>query len=345
MKRWTVFVTAVAMLFALASCGNGNGAGSASNQGGQSSVGQSKGSGGSGETVQLSCGAAGTTSWVYSCVTAASEILKQYTNIDLVVQSTPGSTVHYGMIANGEIQMGSGFSPTDYWAWNGIGDLYPQSYKGEFYAIVPLTTSYFYCFVREDSAIQNLSDLTGKTVFVGDPGSASAAGIQDVIKALKMEFKQVSTDRDEGFEMLKDGRVDAAMYIGAAPYSSILSIAADVNLRFIPFTTEEQQKAIQAGPYNFAGSISKDSYDFLTEDVPTLCMIQNLNVDSDMDEALVYEMTKTLVDHWDELVSVVAGAGQVDPLKDINNCIVPIHPGAIRYYEEQGVTIKDSLKP
>ena len=341
MKKIIIWALTLSMLLALSACAGAT-SGTQANPGADGNA-----SAAAGKTVQLSCGAAGTTSWVYSCVTAASEILKQYTNIDLVVQSTPGSTVHYGMIANNEIQMGSGFSPTDYWAWNGIGELFPQNYEGEFYTIVPLTTSYFYCFVRADSSIQSISDLAGKTVFVGDPGSASAAGIQDVLKGLGIDqaFRQISTDRDEGFAMLKDNRVDAAMYIGSAPYSSILSIAADVSLRFIPLTTEEQEKAIKTGPYNFAGAIGKDSYDFLTEDVPTLCMIQNINVDSDMDEALVYEMTKTLVEHWDELVAVVAGAGQVDPLVDINNCIVPIHPGAIRYYEEQGVTIKDCLRP
>lgn len=335
MKKFLSLLLALTMVFSLAACGSTESTDPTSPVQNTSTDG----------TIQLSCGAAGTTSWVYSCVTAASEILKQNSNIDLVVQSTPGSTVHYGMIANGEIQMGSGFSPTDYWAWNGIGDLFPQSYANEFYAIVPLTTSYFYCFVRSDSDIQSMSDLTGRTVFVGDPGSASAVGIQDVIKALKLEMKEVSTDRDEGFEMLKDGRVDAAMYIGAAPYSSILSIAADVDIRFIPLTEDEQKQTIAAGPYNFVGSIPADSYDFIQEDVPTLCMIQELIVDNDMDEDTVYEMTKTLVEHWDDLVSVVSGAGRVNPLVDINNCIVPIHPGAIKYYEEQGITIKPELKP
>ena len=295
--------------------------------------------------VQLSCGAAGATSWVYSCVTAVSEILKQHSDIDLVVQSTPGSTVHYGMMASGELKMGSGYNPTDYWAWNGIGALFPKSYKGEFYTMIPLARSYFYVIVKKDSPITKIADLKGKRVFVGDPGSAQAAGTQDVIKALSLEMDQIMTDRDEGFEMLKDGRVEALMYGGAAPYSSILAVASDIDIRFIPMTGEEQKSITEVAPYYFAGAIPKDSYDFLDGDIDTVCTYQNIVVSKALDSEIVYTMTKTLVEHWKELNSIVAGTSDIDPLVNINNSVVPIHPGAIKYYEEKGITIVPTLHP
>ena len=76
MKKFLSLLLALTMVFSLAACGSTESTDPTSPVQNTSTDG----------TIQLSCGAAGTTSWVYSCVTAASEILKQNSNIDLVVQ-------------------------------------------------------------------------------------------------------------------------------------------------------------------------------------------------------------------------------------------------------------------
>lgn len=344
MKKLVAVAMILCMLLSMAACSSGSSssAGSAVPQ----ASGAAAGSGGSGSVVQLATGAAGPTSWAYACLSAIAEVVKQHNpQLDLVIESTPGSTSHYSMFADHEIQVGSGYAPTDYWAWNqGTSDLFTESYAGKFYALVPLTEAYEYVFVRADSKIKSLSDLNGRTVFVGDPGAASTAGSLAIVKALNLNVKQVTTDRDEGFQMLVDKRVDACLYSGAAPYSSILSVASNCDIRFIPFSEKEIETCTAAYPYMHKGAIPSSAYDFLKEDVSTLAMCQNINVSSTMDDTTAYELTKAIVENWKEIVATIPACGVVDPLKDINNVVVPVAPGAAKYYEEKGVTLKDNLK-
>ena len=107
MRRKLLFFISLIMLTSvlLSACSGGNGNKDVSNNGN--------------EIIQLKAGGAGTTSWSYSCLVAVSEAIKKFDpTLDLIVQSTPGSTTHYAMLRSGELDLGSGFTPTDYWAKN-----------------------------------------------------------------------------------------------------------------------------------------------------------------------------------------------------------------------------------
>nr|WP_312576128.1 TAXI family TRAP transporter solute-binding subunit [Sedimentibacter sp.] len=306
----------------------------------------SQGNGDNGGITQLRVGGAGTTTWSYSCLVAVSEAIKQKDpSIDLVIQSTPGSTTHYAMFKNGELDLGSGYTPTDYWALNGIAPLYDEKYDDCFYTLAPVTVSKTQIIVDKNSSIQSIQDLNGKKVFVGDPGAAATALAVEIVDALQLDIQSIQTDRNEGFEMLKDGRVDAVIQNTGVPYASVLEVASAIPLRIIPFTDEEIETCLARGPYNTVGEITSSDYDFVTEPVKTLTQIQNINISSKVSDDVAYKIAKAISESWDDVVATVPAAGKVSPVEDIDKSVAKIHPGAIKYYEEQGVKIPDKLKP
>jgi hypothetical protein len=69
----------------------------------------------------------------------------------------------------------------------------------------------------------------------------------------------------------------------------------------------------------------------------------HLFVRADADEDLIYQMTKVLYEHTDKLVQTSKAASTVSPAYAMASTVVPLHPGAIRYYREIGVAIPARL--
>ena len=296
--------------------------------------------------VQLRVGASFPTSWSYSCTVAIAEAVRQVDpSLDMMVQATPGSTNHPYMFIANELDLGTGFTPTDYWANHGHPPMFEEPMEGVFYKVVPIAISKTHILVRDDSTIQSISDLNGRRVSVGEAGGAATQMALNIVEALGLQLNAIQNSRTEAFEMLRDGRLDALILNQGAPFAGVIEFATVANPRFIPFTEDEVATFVEAGPYCFSGYLTSNEYQFIPEPVRTLTQLQNIHANATLDEEIVYRLTKAIVAAWPEVVRVVPAAGSVDPLVDVVKSVTKIHPGAIRYYEERGVVIPDELRP
>jgi hypothetical protein len=64
-----------------------------------------------------------------------------------------------------------------------------------------------------------------------------------------------------------------------------------------------------------------------------------------MDDDLVYAITKAMFENIADLRAVHPAANQTTVEFTLSASPIPLHPGAIRYYEEIGATIPDALRP
>ena len=71
-------------------------------------------------------------------------------------------------------------------------------------------------------------------------------------------------------------------------------------------------------------------------DINSMGSQQNVLVPASMDEELAYALTKAMCENKDEMAQAVASLGYFDPQTagSAEMCGAPLHPGAIRYYEE-----------
>jgi len=66
---------------------------------------------------------------------------------------------------------------------------------------------------------------------------------------------------------------------------------------------------------------------------------------SEMSEDTVYEITKAMFENIADLRAVHPAANQTEISFTLSASPIPLHPGAIRYYEETGATIPDRMRP
>ena len=82
--------------------------------------------------------------------------------------------------------------------------------------------------------------------------------------------------------------------------------------------------------------IPKGTYRGLEADVKTIAVPVVLVAPEKMDEKLVYAVTKTLFEKKADLVAVHKEANKLTLKSAVALAEVPFHPGAVRYYREQG---------
>ena len=58
-----------------------------------------------------------------------------------------------------------------------------------------------------------------------------------------------------------------------------------------------------------------------------------------LSEDLVYQIVKTTFEHRVELMKAHPVAKETIPENIDRNILLPLHPGALRYYREKGITI------
>jgi TRAP transporter TAXI family solute receptor len=249
-------------------------------------------------------------------------------------------------IDKGEAQVAIAQNDVTWYAWEGkfqfeghpvkvlraIGTLYPEPVQ---------------IVVRADSDIKTIYDLKGKKVVVGAAGSGVAATAERVLKAAGIwdEIEPVYQTFEEAAQSLVLGQVDAEFTVIAYPAPAINQIAVKVPVRIINVPDEVVQKLHDQGyPFYVKVVIPKGTYNGMDEDAQTIAVKATLVVHKDLPDEVVYELTKILYENIDDLAKAHQVAKQIKMDEAFEGLMVPLHPGAIKYYEEHGITVPDKYK-
>lgn len=68
-----------------------------------------------------------------------------------------------------------------------------------------------------------------------------------------------------------------------------------------------------------------------------MAVVATYIVSNDLDEDLVYKMTKALFENAEEIAKAHPKGAELDPEYAVSGISIPIHPGAEKYYKEIGV--------
>ena len=278
------------------------------------------------------------------------ELLNKYAG-DIVTASarTSGASVaNARALAEGKANVILIQNDIAYYAYHG---LYMFKETGKINVMRGLATLYpetIQFVVRADSPIKSLYDLAGKRVAVGAAGSGTAVACEQILRAAGIwdKIEKVWAPFREAASMLKLGEVDCAMLVAGVPTPAVSEIATTTPVRILPIPDEILKKLHEQGyVFYIRQVVPKDTYNGMTEDVPTVAVLAMIAVRADLPEDVVYMLTKVLFEHVDELRTVHAKARAISLETALNGMSIPLHPGAIKYYEEKGIKVPEELKP
>jgi TRAP transporter TAXI family solute receptor len=296
---------------------------------------------------ELSIATGGTGGTYYPYGGGLGELIGKYVEGATATAEVTGASVeNMALISQEQSDLAIALADTVYAAVNGTVDPFTGR-PVDAQALASIYPNAVHIVALADSGIASLQDLKGKRVSVGAPGSGTEVNAQQVLTANAITYDDIDEQRlnfNETADALRDGDIDAGFWSVGPPTSSILNLAATSDIVIVPLTEEEIQNAIGVEPVFAAYTLRDGLYDGVGA-VPTISVPNVLVVNAAMDEELAYQITKAMFDHVDELIAVHPAANDTTVEFSLNSTPIPLHPGAIRYYEEAGAEVPDRLRP
>ncbi|PAV28912.1 hypothetical protein CIL05_14915 [Virgibacillus profundi] len=185
-----------------------------------------------------------------------------------------------------------------------------------------------------------------KNIAIGPPASETNS-----ISTLILEAYGIGEDDysayQEGFgdaaDGVQDGNIDISIGVLGLPAGSIEALQASAGDVKMLDLSDEAISYIEENSGYMRHTIPQDTYDFLESDVETVTAYAILMASTDtIDEELGYELAKSMVEDASENTHAQAAQMTLEnALKGSEG--LPIHPGAKRYYEEQGLTVDNPV--
>lgn len=255
--------------------------------------------------------------------------------------SSGGSVANVNAIRNGEMDMGVVQSDIQYKAYNGAQNFEDAGKFEEMRAMFALHGEPLTVVAREDADIDNVKDLKGKRVNLGNPGSGQRDTMEVVMDALgwtRDDFALVSElDAAEQAAALGDNNIDAMVYVAGHPNGSIQEATTTVDSVIVSVTGEEIDQLIEDRPYYAKATIPGGIYRGNEDDVDTFGVRATLVTSTNTSDDVVYHTVKAVFENFDRfkrLHPAFATLKEEEMIKE--GLSVPLHDGAVRYYKERG---------
>ena len=196
----------------------------------------------------------------------------------------------------------------------------------------------------EGTGVEKMSDLKGKRVSTGSPGSATEVMAFRVIEAAGLDKdKDMRRERlgvAESVNALKDRKIDAFFWVGGLPTAAVTDLGAtpNVKIKMIDHADTVDKMNKKYDNLYTTGVIPAKTYPGQDKDNP-IAVVQNILVaNAKMSDKVAYDIVKTFIERRDELVAVHAEADSIKlENQSPKNSPIPWHPGAVKYFSEKGL--------
>jgi TRAP transporter TAXI family solute receptor len=274
----------------------------------------------------------------------AAALSKYVPGMSATAEVTGGSVDNLKLIGSGKPYVG--FTMTD-----AAQDAYKgeDKFKGNKVPLRTLMILYpnrMHVVSVDGKGINKFSDLKGKRVSTGSPGSATEVMAFRLIEAAGMDkdkdLKRERLGAAESVNAIKDGKIDAFFWVGGLPTAAVSDLANTPGNKLKMVDHAELVAAMNKkwGNLYVEDSIPKETYRGMDHDNKQATVMNILVAHENMDDKTAYNIVKTIFDKKADLVAVHKEAENFK-LESQKNAATPIpfHPGAVKYFTEKGVKL------
>jgi TRAP transporter TAXI family solute receptor len=294
--------------------------------------------------IQLTIATGGIGDVYYPMAGGMADLLSKYIpSLKATTEVSAGSVTNCHLVGRGKADLALIIADVGWDAYQG---------KGKFKEKIPLRTvavlypNNMHIVTLEGSGIEKVTDLRGKRVSTGAPGSGTEVMGLRILEAYGLNAdKDIRRDRlgaTESAGALKDRKIDAYFWCGGLPTGSVTDLGATpgIQIKLISHADAVPTMREKYGPLYSKGIIPAKAYPGQNEDVPIVLVWTLLICNENMKGDLVYDIVKTLFDHKPEWVTVQQEAKHLglEP-QAAGVSPIPYHPGAVRYFAEKGLKI------
>jgi len=253
-------------------------------------------------------------------------------DVDVEVKVTGGTMANLDALQTGSADVVFSFADVAYAAYVGGPGDQPQPFSG-LRALALLQLLPVQLVVSDRSPVHDIRDLPGRKVIYVGGGTGTPA--ERILKAYGVDPRSIllqpTRSVEESIADLSSGRLDAMFVLSRYPVDNV-SGALEQGSHLMPLTGDPIERLHREYPFFRPMLIAGGTYPKQTMPVRTIGVHSLLLCRVDLDEGLVYRLTKalfqSLADQSNELLwSVDLDRAAATP--------IPLHAGAARYYRER----------
>lgn len=292
-------------------------------------------------SITIGTGSQGGTYFTYGSGFGA--MVSEELDLNAGVEITGGPVQNVTLVETGEHQLGFvTLGPADE-ARRGESPLMPTPHENV-RALFPMYQTPLQAAVLASSDVQSFQDLQGMRIGVGPAGGTSATYWTRYFSATDDSAKISNAGGSDTAGQLKDGLIDAFVYAAGLPTGAYAQLAVENDVRFLSMDAETLATMKEIAPAMQDFTIPADTYEDQPEALQTVSLWNFAIAHQDMPESLAYEITKLAMENPDRMVQTHAAAKETLAENVLKNQVIPFHPGAVRWFEENGFEIPAELK-
>jgi len=255
-------------------------------------------------------------------------------------ESTGGSVYNVNTIQGGELEFGVAQSDVQYNAYEGKAQWDGKPYK-DLRAVFSVHPEPVTIVARKDAGINNVTDIKGKRLNIGNAGSGTRATWEVIEPALgwtrddlklATELKSAETG-----QALCDDKIDAYFWLVGHPSALTQETLSTCDANLVNATGPEIDKLVADNSFYRKATIPAGMYPGQDADVNTFGVGATFVTSADVPEDVVYVVVKAVFENFDDfkkLHPAFANLKEEEMIKD--SLSAPLHPGAEKYYKERG---------
>ena len=258
--------------------------------------------------------------------------------IRCTVESTGGSVYNIKNVLAGELDFGVAQSDVQWKAVNGVKPFRKKEPKlRAVFSGHPETAS---LVVRKDSGIRVASDIRGKRVNLGNPGSGQRNTSAVVLQALGLTESDLSLAgglrSSEQGDALRDNKIGAFFYMVGHPNGGIKDIFFSTDARMIPLVGPAFDRLVKNAPYFVHAETPGGMYRGVDNAVKTFAVKATFITSSDVSTDVVYNVVKAVFDDLKAFKKLHPAFRNLTVKQMLDGLSAPFHRGALKYYRERG---------
>ncbi len=266
--------------------------------------------------------------------------IKKQTNVRCSVESTDGSVYNIKSLSSGKINFAISQSDTIHQAINGIGKFDKKPIK-ELRSVIGLYSELFTLVTRKDTKINNINELKGKRVNLGNSESGSELTTLELFKEYGIDKNDLllssSLKIADTEDALIDNKIDAYFFMVGHPADNIKNAAKALPSSIVPISGKKVDKFIKKFDYFSKDVIPTGLYKGVNEPIPTFSVRAVLLTSADTSEELAYTFAKAIVENLEEFKKLHPAYQHISNKSLLKGLSAPLHKGAKRYYKEIGL--------
>lgn len=332
MRKHKKLVAVVTALMMLALCLTGCGGGNKAEQGGNTAPAETR----------LIFASGGTSGTYFPVAGAIAQVWgNAVPGLVVDVQSTGASAENLNLLNKGDAEIAIVQNDVMYYA-NTATEGFAEAAPNEgFLTLGTVYPEVCQLVVDANAGIETVADLKGKAVSIGAMGSGVESNAKQILAAAGLTVEDIQAqnlDFAESANAIKDKSIVAAFVTAGTPTTAVTELATTNDIKVLSLGEDVIQSLCETYSFYTPYEIAADVYN-AAEPTQTVAVKATIVVKADLDEELVYNMTKGLFENLDAVAAAHDKGKEMSLEGAIEGVSVPLHPGAAKYYQEQGLSV------